>query len=173
MAPAQSSPIPLPGAKPRLGDAGWLIAFCVRGLIELIRARWAFGRLEARTILARNQQVAAAPRTAPDRTIPALAARIGYVIPRISARLPWRSDCLIQAMAAQNWLAAHGLTSEIQIGVERPEDGQFGAHAWLVHDGAAVTGGDIGRYDVLVGESPLVAAEGHPRPANTADATQV
>jgi len=173
MAPAQSSPIPLPGAKPRLGDAGWLIAFCVRGLIELIRARWAFGRLEARAILARNQQVAATARTAPDCAMPALAARIGYVIPRISARLPWRSDCVIQAMAAQNWLAAHGLMSEIQIGVERPEDGPFGAHAWLVHDGAVVTGGEIDRYDVLVGESPVVAAAVHPHPANTADTTQL
>jgi Transglutaminase-like superfamily len=158
MAPAQSSLIPPPGTKPRLGDAGWLIAFGLRGLIELIRARVAFDRLEPRAILARNQQVAAAACTDPASVSPALAARIGYVIPRISARLPWRSDCVIQAMAAQRWLATHGLASEIQIGVERPEGAPFGAHAWLVHHGAVVTGGDIARYDLLVGESPLTAA---------------
>jgi hypothetical protein len=155
MAPAQSSVIPPPGAKPRLGDIGWLAAYGLRGLIELVRARIAFERLEARAILARNQAVAAAAGTGPVSVDPALAARIGYVIPRLSVRLPWRSDCVIQAMAAQNWLAAHGLASEIQIGVERPEDGPFGAHAWLVHHGAVVTGGDIARYDLLVGESPL------------------
>jgi hypothetical protein len=157
MAPAQSPPIPPPGAKPRLGDAGWLIAYGARGLIELVRARLAFDRLETRAILARNGVVAAAARTDPASADPALALRIGYIIPRISARLPWRSDCVIQAMAAQNWLAAHGLASEIQIGVERPDDGPFGAHAWLVHHGSVVTGGDIARYDLLVGESPLFA----------------
>ena len=29
--------------------------------------------------------------------------------------------------------------------------GKFGAHAWLVHRGEIVTGGDIERYDVLLG----------------------
>jgi Transglutaminase-like superfamily len=162
MAPAQSSPIPPPGTKPRLSDAGWLIAFGLRGLIELVRARVAFDRLEPRAILARNQQVAAIARTDPGSVSPALVARIGYVIPRISARLPWRSDCVIQAMAAQRWLATYGLASEIQIGVERPEGAPFGAHAWLMHNGAVVTGGDIARYDLLVGESPLTAGAAEP-----------
>lgn len=168
MAPAQSSVIPPPGAKPRLGDIGWLAAYGLRGLIELVRARIAFERLEARAILARNQAVAAAAGSGRVSADPALAARIGYVIPRLSARLPWRSDCVIQAMAAQNWLAAHGLASEIQIGVERPEGGPFGAHAWLVHDGMVVTGGDIARYDLLVGEAPLnpaTASANHARAA--------
>lgn len=158
MGPAQSPPIPPPGAKPRLGDLRWLIAYGTRGLIELVRARLAFDRLEARAILARNGMVAAAARTDPASADTALVRRIGYVIPRISDRLPWRSDCVIQAMAAQNWLAAHGLASEIQIGVERPDDGRFGAHAWLVHNGAVVTGGDITRYALLVGESPVTTA---------------
>ena len=157
MAHAQSPPIPPPGAKPRLRDAGWLAAYGARGLIELVRARVAFGRLEARAILARNHAVQASACTEAASSNPALAQRIGYIIPRISARLPWRSDCVIQAMAAQNWLAANGLASEIQIGVERPVDGPFGAHAWLVHAGVVVTGGDIARYDLLVGESPVVS----------------
>jgi hypothetical protein len=168
MAHTQSPPTPPSGTRPRLGDAGWLIVYGARGLIELIRARLAFGRLEARAILARNHSVAAAARTDPASPDPALAPRIGYVIPRISARLPWRSDCVIQAMAAQNWLAAHGLASEIQIGVERPDNGPFGAHAWLVHRGEVVTGGDITRYDLLVGESPLAAAVANGQDGNEA-----
>lgn len=146
--------------------------YATRGLIELVRARLAFGRLEARAILARNHAVAAAARTDPASVDPALALRIGYVIPRISARLPWRSDCVIQAMAAQNWLAAHSLASEIQIGVERPDDGPFSAHAWLVHGGAVVTGGDITRYELLEGESPLATAAANGRDADETRSAQ-
>ena len=80
-------------------------------------------------------------------------SRIAYVIPRLSDRLPWRSDCLIQAIAGQNWLTAKGADSEIQIGVENPKDGDFGAHAWLVHNDTIVTGGDIARYALLLGDS--------------------
>jgi Transglutaminase-like superfamily len=159
---AQSYPIPSAGARPRLRDASWLLGYGLRGLVELIRARLAFARLEARDILALNAKAAALRASESAVQCRALAARIGYVIPRISARLPWRSDCVIQAMAAQRWLTAHGLASEIQIGVECPEGGPFGAHAWLVCDGTVVTGGDIARYDLLIGNSPL--------PAGTADA---
>lgn len=173
MAPAQSTPIPPPGAKPRFGDIGWLIAYGARGLVELVRARLAFDRLEARAILARNGVVAAAARTDPASANPVLALRISYIIPRISARLPWRSDCVIQAMAAQNWLAAHRLASEIQIGVERPDDGPFGAHAWLVHHGAIVTGGDIARYELLFGESPVTAPPASVQKDNSATGTRV
>lgn len=155
MTAAQSPPVPPPGHKPRFGDVGWLVAYGLRGLFELVRARIAFSRLQARAIVARNHAVAASARRDAACADPALAPRIGYIIPRISARLPWRSDCVIQAMAAQNWLAAHGLASEIQIGVELPQPGPFGAHAWLVHNGAVVTGGDIARYDLLLGDSPL------------------
>lgn len=172
MAPAQSPPIPPPGVKPRLGDIGWLIVYGTRGLVELVRARLAFDRLEARAILARNGVVAAAAHTDPGRVNPALALRIGYIIPRISARLPWRSDCVIQAMAAQSWLAAYGLISEIQIGVERPDDGPFGAHAWLVHGGTIVTGGDIARYELLIGESPVTAIPVNAKKGGSATGTQ-
>ena len=107
--------------------------------------------MQARDIIERNRTVAAAAWASPAEADRTLIARIAYVIPRISARLPWRSDCVIQAMAAQDWLAEHGLAGEIRIGVERPADGKFGAHAWLLHDGVIVTGGDIDRYDVLLG----------------------
>jgi hypothetical protein len=168
MTPAQSCPVPPPGSRPRLADAGWLIGYGLRGLFELIRARLAFDRLEPREILARNAAVTVAARAGPDSVNPALAARVGYILPRLSNRLPWRSDCVIQAMAAQSWLAAHGLASEIQIGVERPDGAPFGAHAWLVHGGKVVTGGDIDRYALLVGDSPL-AATSKPDAAGTSD----
>lgn len=154
----QETPAAPPATGLRLRDIGWLASYALRGLLELTRARMIFARLEASQIPVRN----AAARQLSPRAGPAnreRLARIGYVLPRISARLPWRSDCLVQAIAAQNWLAGYGLAGEIQIGVERPADGPFGAHAWLVHDGWVVTGGDIARYDRLLGETPLGQSE--------------
>lgn len=148
---AQSSHVPAQGEKPGWKDLGWLTVYAVRGLAELMRARLVFARLEAKEIPGRN-------RMAKERAIrsadPATMARIGYVVPRISDRLPWRSDCLVQAIAAQNWLAAKGAASEIQIGVENPTGGGFGAHAWLMAGSDVVTGGEIERYHVLLADSP-------------------
>jgi len=150
----QSFPVPIAGGRPRFRDLGWIAWYCTRGFFELVRARLAFMRIDAHMILADNARSAAAAKAQTTDRDAVLAARIGYVLPRLSARLPWRSDCLIQAIAGQNWLNAHRLASEIQIGVERPDDGPFGAHAWLVHQGRVITGGDISRYHRLLGESP-------------------
>ncbi|MHA7820234.1 MAG: lasso peptide biosynthesis B2 protein [Erythrobacter sp.] len=147
---AQSSYVPAQGEKPGLKDLGWLTTYAVRGLVELVRARAIFARLEAKEIPTRNRAV---KQRATRNAAPATLARISYVVPRISHRLPWRSDCLVQAIAAQNWLAANGAASEIQIGVERPAEGKFGAHAWLVAEGEIVTGGEIERYHVLLADS--------------------
>jgi hypothetical protein len=144
-------------------DAGWLAAYALRGFAELVRARIIFARLEASEILARNLAVARlAAQGSAAAADPDHLARMAFVLPRLSARLPWRSDCLVQAIAAQNWLAASRLAGEIQIGVERPADGPFGAHAWLVHAGMVITGGDIARYERLLGESPLAPAQDQP-----------
>jgi hypothetical protein len=149
-------------------DAGWLAAYALRGFAELVRARIIFARLEASEIPARNLAVtrlaAHGSTTAAD---PDHLARMAFVLPRLSARLPWRSDCLVQAIAAQNWLAASRLAGEIQIGVERPADGPFGAHAWLVHAGMVITGGDIARYERLLGESPLAPTQDKPADPRT------
>lgn len=150
---AQSPHVPQTGSRPRARDLGWLIVFCLRGLFELIRARIIFARFEAKWIPQRNA-CARSNAKAGAAANEAQLARIAYVIPRLSDRLPWRSDCLIQAIAGQNWLSSHGLYSEIQIGVENPTDGKFGAHAWLIHRDMVITGGDIAQYDLILSDSP-------------------
>lgn len=77
--------------------------------------------------------------------------RIAYVVPRIAARLPWRADCLVQALAAKRWLESRGISSRIYLGVnENQFDGiEFEAHAWLSAGGHIVTGGDISRCHVF------------------------
>lgn len=154
MMDAQSEHIPQKGKRPAPADLVWLLPFALRGFFELVRARIAFSRLEAKAIPARNR--AARESAASSGAIaPATLARITYVLPRLSDRLPWRSDCLVQAIAGQNWLQALGGASEIQIGVENPKDGDFGAHAWLMHDGEVITGGEIDRYSLILSESRL------------------
>ncbi|MEE4200912.1 lasso peptide biosynthesis B2 protein [Erythrobacter sp.] len=134
-------------------DAPWLFAYGVRALASLARARWTFRRVDAQTILARNEAAADRAKAGGEGAISQERARIAFVLPRIARRLPWRSDCLVQAIAAQDWLASHGSAGIIHLGVEKPAGGEFGAHAWLVCDGEVVTGGDIARYELLLGES--------------------
>jgi hypothetical protein len=149
---AQSPHIPAQGKRPGWTDLGWLAAYSVRGLYELARARVIFTRLEARAIPKRNRK---AKENATASPTPDALARIAYVLPRLSDRLPWRSDCMVQAIAGQNWLSSLGAAGEIQIGVENPKDGRFGAHAWLMLEGEVVTGGEIDRYEVLLADSRL------------------
>ena len=150
---AQSPHIPAEGTKPGWSDLPWLVPYALRGLGELVRARIVFAKLAAREIPKRNR--AAIQRADGNAEVESgKLVRIAYVLPRLSDRLPWRSDCLIQAIAAQNWLSSLGAAGEIQIGVERPEGGQFGAHAWLIYAGQVITGGDIERYQLLLGDAP-------------------
>lgn len=147
----RSTRLPVPPASERPGpsDAGWLVRYSVRGLLELIAARIAFARLDARDIPKLNRIAAEAAREG-GTCQPAHIARIAYVLPRISKRLPWRSDCLVQALAARRWLLSAGQASTIVIGVQSPADVDFGAHAWLEHQGEVVTGGDTERYFVIL-----------------------
>jgi hypothetical protein len=79
-----------------------------------------------------------------------MAARVAFAIPRVAARLPWRADCFIQAMAAQHWLRSKGITSELTIGTRKDSHGTFQAHAWLTCNDKIITGGDIRGYVPLV-----------------------
>ena len=80
--------------------------------------------------------------------------RIGYLIPRMAARMPWRADCLVQATAARNWLRRSGIASQIRLGVRRSPAAEMEAHAWLLVGQRVVTGGDISTYSPLVRNPP-------------------
>lgn len=67
-------------------------------------------------------------------------AAIGRAITSAAARVPWRSDCLLQAMAASAMLRRRNLASHVCIGVRRGAGGALEAHAWLVASGGIVTG---------------------------------
>ncbi len=126
-----------------IGPRGW--ADLAVALAELARARLALRRRPARDLLVQGQS---RPRVVRDD--PALVARVAFVMPRLAARLPWRADCWVQALAAQRWLRRHGVASELYIGVRRDRAPGFEAHAWLRCGDATVTGGDFSGFVPLV-----------------------
>ncbi len=75
-----------------------------------------------------------------------LIARVTWAIPRAAKMVPWRSDCLVQTKAGQNWLKRQGVPSTIRLGSRKLPGGKMDAHAWLVCEGEVVTGGDISTF---------------------------
>jgi hypothetical protein len=66
--------------------------------------------------------------------------RLSWAIGAAAARVPWRSDCLLQVMAADRWLRRCGMQPEFFLGVAKDAAGQLEAHAWLRCGDAMVTG---------------------------------
>jgi hypothetical protein len=101
------------------------------------------------------------PGSEPERGGPSqeLARRIGRAVAIAARNVPWRADCLPQAIAARMLLRRHGLPSTLHIGVTRDEAKGLTGHAWLTCGETVVTGEtDLDRYAVLHrladGESP-------------------
>lgn len=151
--PANSDPappdVPRRWREVRLRDCGWLMRYGWRATCELVKARRRFGHLDL-IQLRDSPDVAGLPHKYAGQNDPHLIERVTFIMPRVAALMPFRSDCLIQATGAQAWLADCGVPSRIVIGVERPRDGRFAAHAWLDHNGRIVTGGDVSQYTVLL-----------------------
>ena len=68
------------------------------------------------------------------------AARVRWAVDAAQRRLPWTVPCLATAVAANRLLARRGTASELWLGVRSSEARPIDAHAWLVADGAVVTG---------------------------------
>lgn len=127
----------------------------VRALAELAFARLRHVRMPIAAIHKLNRTVARhgrSPAVATDSDT-ALIEQVAHVIPRVADRVPWRSDCLPQAMAAQRWLIRRGIATSIVIGVERSQGGDFLSHAWLQYGDRIVTGGDVAKFSVVL-ETP-------------------
>jgi hypothetical protein len=66
----------------------------------------------------------------------------------VAGRLvPGGGHCLSQAMALQILLMRRGYPCKLCFGVRRVSGKDFGAHAWLEHDGAVlIGGGELDRF---------------------------
>ena len=134
-------------------------------LAMIAAADLAAGRLALRTIkptdvIERNRKIAAAAQAnLSAERLAAACEEAGFIINRVAARMPWRSDCLVQALAGQRWLARAGIASEIVVGATKDETGAVAAHAWLRSQGRIVLGGDIEVYRTLL--DPQTTSEQH------------
>lgn len=71
-----------------------------------------------------------------------IARRIASRVLFVSAKTPWESKCLVQALTAQKLLKNQGISTTIYLGVRRYEN-EMKAHAWLRCGEYYVTGGAI------------------------------
>jgi hypothetical protein len=87
------------------------------------------------------------------------ARRIVWGVDRASRLVPG-ATCLVRAVAAQAILARAGYHSQVRIGVNSDERGNFIAHAWLIGGDRVLLGGaphELDRYVPLAdfGPEPL------------------
>ena len=77
-------------------------------------------------------------------------SRLKWAISAAAPRMPWRSDCLPRALAAERWLRRCRLQPRLFIGVSKEATGGLKAHAWLQCKGVTVVGGEIRHFTVLM-----------------------
>lgn len=121
-----------------------MLSSLVRAIVELGLARVRLRSRDLRPMVASD-----AAAVALDCRQQRLVDHLAYVIPRVAARLPWKADCLVQAMAAEHWLKRAGIASTLHFGVPRDKAHRLEAHAWLTVGTRVVTGGDVAGYAPL------------------------
>jgi hypothetical protein len=79
----------------------------------------------------------------------AAALPIGWAVRTLGRRLPWMSQCLVQAVAA-TWMLQHRrIPSTLYFGLAKESDGKLKAHAW-VRSGEKILTGAKGHHDYRV-----------------------
>jgi hypothetical protein len=118
----------------------------VRAVVELLGARLRLALTPTRDLIGKRPGNAGTDQQK--------VAEIGLAIRRMAVRVPWRATCLVQALAAQRWLARHGIASEIVLGARRAGDKGIDAHAWLKAGDRIVVGGDPASYQPFKRNQP-------------------
>lgn len=78
--------------------------------------------------------------------------KIAWAVATASRAVPSGGNCLVRALATGIVLKRYCYPSELKIGVMKPADGHFGAHAWLESGGVVVIGDfELDRYMPLGG----------------------
>jgi hypothetical protein len=78
--------------------------------------------------------------------------KIAWAVATASRAVPSGGNCLVRALATGIVLKRYRYPSELKIGVMKPVDGHFGAHAWLESGGIVVIGDfELDRYMPLGG----------------------
>ena len=132
---------------PRQGRLARLDGRTIRDLLtaiwELAVARWRLVASRPADLLQSSVQAEAGAASAVSSD---QANRVAFAIGAMGARVPWRSDCLVQALAGQRWLARLGIASDLFVGVKPPAANRLDAHAWLTVGDRVLIGGDVADY---------------------------
>jgi hypothetical protein len=125
---------------------------------ELARARLHFERRPIQQIIERLGKARNGPAGAQANPIAGRdLERVRWAIAAAAQRVPWRSDCLLQVMAADRLLRREGGDGEFHLGVAKAHDGSLRAHAWLTCGGMVVAGGSGDGFMALL--KPLTGAD--------------
>lgn len=76
------------------------------------------------------------------------AAQLSWAIAAVDAGLPGHHSCLVHALCCEAIAASSGITTEFRIGAAR-EHGRTHFHAWVEHEGIALTGAHDGEFAPL------------------------
>ena len=116
----------------------------------LFAARLWHGALPARRLLAKLSELAAA---APSRSLlpdeRRQVERFAWALAVAANHAPWRSDCLLRALAGATWLTRRRLPFGFYLGVHKSA-GALAAHAWLRCDDIHLAGGEADGYTALI-----------------------
>jgi hypothetical protein len=156
------------GRAPSLSLLDWrYLGIAVR---ELLIARIRHATQPTGKILLELQETRCPPKKVATGKVD--VARLSWAIAVAGARVPWRSDCLLRAMAADRWLRRHQLRPQFYLGVKRYDAGCLAAHARLRFGDVTVTGDTVEAFTMLIAPpaEEASAAKG-PRGDNAASAS--
>jgi hypothetical protein len=71
-----------------------------------------------------------------------IALLVVKVISGLETRTPWKTTCLVKALAAHSMLQKRQIDDKIHIGVAQKLNNHFGAHAWLSVGTEIILGGE-------------------------------
>ena len=125
--------------------------YLMKASIELLAARIRLSTVADKTILRELQDQSS---VLPDQQMGCSAAvdveRVSWAITVAARHVPWRSDCLLQVMAADRWLRQHDLYADFYLGVAKDPQEGLAAHAWLRYGDLTITGGRYDRFSTLI-----------------------
>jgi hypothetical protein len=80
--------------------------------------------------------------------------RVRWAIVTTAARLPWRSLCFQQSLAAQLMLRRRGISSVLYYGAAQDDRSGLHAHVWVRYGEMDVIGGEIAHRFVVLATFP-------------------
>ncbi|MEM6438601.1 MAG: lasso peptide biosynthesis B2 protein [Pseudomonadota bacterium] len=103
----------------------------------LIRARRRFGRHGATQLFA----ILSDASTRGSERRPLDLKRAERAIRRLARLMPFRADCVVQALAAKMWLDERGLDSRMKLAADTSKG--LAAHVWMLSGDQVIAGGTL------------------------------